>query len=125
MEASSRDLTRYADLIARKLMTVSTGEQVAIVCDPYSEMAMANALAGSWRAWVGSFRSFGSVEGVLVIDEPMTHFGLPIRPMSHNVKKHRIGSADEDTNQAMGLRSVIENVAEADNLAEFGVGPNS
>lgn len=62
--------------------------------------------------------------GVLAIDVPMTHFGLPIRPMSHNVQEHKIGLADEDTNEAAGLRSVLENVAEADNLAEFGVGPN-
>ncbi len=106
-------------------MTVSTGEQVAIVCDPHSEMAMANALAGVVESMGEEFSIPRIRGGVLVIDGPMTHFGLPIRPMSHNVKEHWIGPADEDTNQAMGLRSVLDNVAEADNLAEFDVGPNS
>ena len=46
MDATSIDLTRSADLIIRRLLAVAPGEQVAIVCDPYSEMAMANALAG-------------------------------------------------------------------------------
>ena len=46
MDATSIDLTRSADLIVRRLLAVAPGEQVAIVCDPHSEMAMANALAG-------------------------------------------------------------------------------
>ena len=46
MDATSVDLTRSADLIVRHLLAVAPGEQGAIVCDPHSEMAMANALAG-------------------------------------------------------------------------------
>ena len=33
-------------MIVRRLLAVAPGENVAIVCDPHSEMAMANALAG-------------------------------------------------------------------------------
>lgn len=41
------DATRSADLIIRRLLAVKPGEQVAIVCDPHTEMSMAYALAGS------------------------------------------------------------------------------
>lgn len=40
------DVTRSADLIIRRLLAVKPGEQVAIVCDPQSEMMMVYALAG-------------------------------------------------------------------------------
>ena len=85
---------------------------------------MANALAGVVENMGEEFSILRIRVGVLVIDGPMTHFGLPIRPMTRIVKEHRIGPADEDTNQVVGLRSVLENAAESDNPAEFGVGPN-
>lgn len=46
MNPISIDLSRSANLIIRKLLAVQAGEQVAIICDPYTEMDMAYALAG-------------------------------------------------------------------------------
>jgi leucyl aminopeptidase (aminopeptidase T) len=46
MNSRSIDVTRSADLIIRRLLAVKPGEQVAIVCDPHTEMSMAYALAG-------------------------------------------------------------------------------
>lgn len=46
MPPKSIDLTRSADMIIRRLLAVQPGEQVAIVCDPHSEMDMVYALAG-------------------------------------------------------------------------------
>lgn len=46
MNPRSIDLARSADLIIRRLLAVKPGEQVAIVCDPHTEMSMAYALAG-------------------------------------------------------------------------------
>jgi leucyl aminopeptidase (aminopeptidase T) len=40
------DVYRSAELIISRLLAVKPHEQVAIVCDPYSEMSMAYALAG-------------------------------------------------------------------------------
>jgi leucyl aminopeptidase (aminopeptidase T) len=40
------DASRSANLIIRRLLAVKPGEQVAIVCDPHTEMSMAYALAG-------------------------------------------------------------------------------
>lgn len=46
MEPHTIDIYRSAELIIRRLLAVQTGEQVAIVCDPQSEMSMVYALAG-------------------------------------------------------------------------------
>lgn len=46
MNSRSIDVTRSADLIVRRLLAVKPGEQVAIICDPHTEMSMAYALAG-------------------------------------------------------------------------------
>lgn len=46
MNPRSIDVTRSADLIIRRLLAVKPDEQVAIICDPHTEMSMAYALAG-------------------------------------------------------------------------------
>ncbi|MBE0408682.1 MAG: aminopeptidase [Anaerolineales bacterium] len=55
MDAISIDLIRSADLIIRRLLAVKPGEQVAIVCDPLSEMSMAFALAGMVESVGGEY----------------------------------------------------------------------
>jgi leucyl aminopeptidase (aminopeptidase T) len=55
MDPRSIDVTRSADLIIRRLLAVKQGEQVAIVCDPHTEMRMAYALAGSVESVGGEF----------------------------------------------------------------------
>jgi leucyl aminopeptidase (aminopeptidase T) len=55
MNPRSIDLTRSADLIIRRLLAVKPGEQVAIVCDPYTEMSMAYALAGAVESIGGEY----------------------------------------------------------------------
>lgn len=264
MEAISIDLTRTADLIVRRLLAVAPGEQVAIVCDPHSEMAMANALAGMvesvgaefailtmptrdltrknelgpvveaalqkcdcmigltgasgaptyatavkelydarklrsvsmvmrgvdnftrggaradydalfaegqelaelWRTAekihvttpagtdiradikgedvivecgfanepgmesgfsdgeVSQMPTTGTANGILVIDGPMAHFGLPVQPVTLHVKDGKVVEVDGNSTQAIALRGVIEKVGNASNLAEFGIGLN-
>jgi leucyl aminopeptidase (aminopeptidase T) len=46
MNARTIDVNRSADLIIRRLLAVQPGEQVALVCDPHTEMMMVYALAG-------------------------------------------------------------------------------
>jgi leucyl aminopeptidase (aminopeptidase T) len=55
MNSRSIDVTRSADLIVRQLLAVKPGEQVAIVCDPHSEMSMAYALAGIVQSVGGEY----------------------------------------------------------------------
>lgn len=47
MSPRSIDVIRSADLTIRRLLAVKPGEQVALVCDPHSEMSMVYALAGA------------------------------------------------------------------------------
>lgn len=55
MNPRSIDVTRSADLIIRRLLAVRPGEQVAIVCDPHSEISMVYALAGAVESVGGEF----------------------------------------------------------------------
>jgi leucyl aminopeptidase (aminopeptidase T) len=55
MDSRSIDVTRSADLIVRRLLAVKPGEQVAIVCDPHSEMSMAYSLAGIVQSVGGEY----------------------------------------------------------------------
>jgi leucyl aminopeptidase (aminopeptidase T) len=97
------------------------GEDVIVECGFATEPGQEAAFSDGE---VSQMPSSGSAEGVLVIDGPMAHFGLPVRPMSLNVEGGKIMSIDGDSTQAIGLRSVLENVSDADNLAEFGIGLN-
>jgi leucyl aminopeptidase (aminopeptidase T) len=49
------DVTRSADLIIQRLLAVKPDEQVALVCDPHSEMAMVYALAGAVESVGGEY----------------------------------------------------------------------
>lgn len=55
MNPRSIDLTRSADLIIHRLLAVKPGEQVAIICDPHTEMNMAYALAGAVESVQGEY----------------------------------------------------------------------
>ncbi len=55
MNSRSIDVTRSADMIVRRLLAVKPGEQVAIICDPQSEMSMAYALAGIVQSVGGEY----------------------------------------------------------------------
>ena len=46
MNPRNIDLSRSANLIVRRLLAVKSGEQVALICDPHTEMGMVYALAG-------------------------------------------------------------------------------
>ena len=245
MDSRSIDVTRSADLIVRRLLAVKPGEQVAIVCDPHSEMSMAYALAGivqsiggeytimvmptretdrkndltaviesglsaadcmigltgasgapTYSSVVKAFTSGGALadyealhdegrrlesfwiqkthihitspagtdieapiagervfvecgfaleagdeaafsdgevsqmpqvntaEGVIVVDGPIAHIGLPASPITLEVEKGRVVSVSGDCPQADELRRIIEMVENADNIAEFGIGLN-
>jgi leucyl aminopeptidase (aminopeptidase T) len=97
------------------------GEDVIVECGFATEPGQEAAFSDGE---VSQMPSTGSAEGVLVIDGPMAHFGLPVRPMSLTVERGKVVSVDGDSTQAVGLRGVLEKVADADNLAEFGIGLN-
>lgn len=55
MDPISIDVARSANLIVNKLLALKPGEQVAIICDPHSEMRMAYALAGAVESLGGEY----------------------------------------------------------------------
>jgi leucyl aminopeptidase (aminopeptidase T) len=97
------------------------GEDVIVECGFATELGQEAAFSDGE---VSQMPSTGTAEGILVIDGPMAHFGLPVRPMSLRIEGGNVMSVDGDTTQATGLRSVLEKVTDADNLAEFGIGLN-
>ena len=66
----------------------------------------------------------GSAEGLVVVDGPIAHVGLPATPISLEVSKGRIVKIKGDDKAARQLRDIVENVKDADNFAEIGIGLN-
>jgi leucyl aminopeptidase (aminopeptidase T) len=66
----------------------------------------------------------GSAQGVIVVDGPIAHIGLPDEPIRLHVTGGRVTAVDGFSGQANELRHIIENVAKADNIAEIGIGLN-
>jgi len=97
------------------------GEDVIVECGFATEPGQEAAFSDGE---VSQMPSTGTAEGTLIIDGPMAHFGLPVRPVSLQVEGGKIVSVEGTSSQADGLRGVIETVADGDNLAEFGIGLN-
>ncbi|GAP62206.1 hypothetical protein ARMA_0629 [Ardenticatena maritima] len=68
----------------------------------------------------------GTAEGVIVVDGPICHVGIPDEPVRLTVKQGRVVTI-EGGKAAAELRRIVEEVENADNIAEFGIGlnPNS
>jgi leucyl aminopeptidase (aminopeptidase T) len=66
----------------------------------------------------------GTAQGVIVVDGPIAHVGLPDEPIRLQVRNGRVVSVDGLSGQANELRHIIENVHNADNIAEIGIGLN-
>ncbi len=69
----------------------------------------------------------GTAEGVIVVDGPICHIGMPREPIRLTVEKGRVIQVEGISSQAHELRHIIHNIENADNVAEFGIGlnPNS
>ncbi|MEL7233684.1 MAG: leucyl aminopeptidase [Chloroflexota bacterium] len=63
-------------------------------------------------------------EGVIVVDGPIAHIGMPASPIVVHVLAGRVTSIDGDSPQADALRHIVQSVQDADNIAEFGIGLN-
>lgn len=55
MDSRTIDATRSASLVVSRLLAVRPGEQVALVCDPRSELRMVHALAGAVEVAGGEY----------------------------------------------------------------------
>ena len=66
----------------------------------------------------------GSANGVVVVDGPIAHVGLPATPIRLEIKGGKVVRIEGDEKGARQLRDIIENVKDADNFAEIGIGLN-
>ncbi len=66
----------------------------------------------------------GTAEGVIVVDGPICHLGLPDQPIRLTVGKGRVRNVEGESKQASELRRIVKTIDNADNIAEFGIGLN-
>ena len=66
----------------------------------------------------------GSAEGIVVVDGPVAHVGLPATPIRLEVREGKVFSIEGDEKGAGRLRDIVEGVKDADNFAEIGIGLN-
>ncbi len=66
----------------------------------------------------------GTAEGVVVVDGPVAHIELPATPIRLEIEKGRVVKIEGDVRGAQELRDIVENVKDADNFAEVGIGLN-
>jgi leucyl aminopeptidase (aminopeptidase T) len=66
----------------------------------------------------------GSAQGVVVVDGPIAHVGLPASPIRLEVKAGKVVRIEGDEKAARQLRDIFDNVKDADNFAEVGIGLN-
>jgi leucyl aminopeptidase (aminopeptidase T) len=66
----------------------------------------------------------GSAEGVVVVDGPIAHVGLPATPVRLEIKGGKVVRIRGDEKGSRQLRDIVENVDDADNFAEIGIGLN-
>lgn len=73
---------------------------------------------------VSQMPQVSTAEGIIVVDGPIAHLGLPASPIKLSVEKGRVVSVSGDSPEAGELRKIIETIENADNIAEFGIGLN-
>jgi leucyl aminopeptidase (aminopeptidase T) len=66
----------------------------------------------------------GTAEGVVIVDGPIAHIDLPASPIRLEIEKGRVVKIEGDERGSRELRDIVENVKDADNFAEIGIGLN-
>ena len=97
------------------------GEKVFIECGFAPEPGLEAAFSDGE---VSQMPRVNTAEGVIVVDGPIAHVGQPDSPITFIVEKGRVVSVVGDSRQADELRHIVENIKDAANIAEIGVGLN-
>ncbi len=66
----------------------------------------------------------GTAGGVIVVDGPICYLGVPDEPIRLRVEKGRVTAIESDGRTARELRSILDEIENADNIAEVGIGLN-
>jgi len=97
------------------------GEDVVIECGFATQPGQEAAFSDGE---VSSRPHEGQADGVIVVDGPIAHLGVPDSPIRLQVERGKITSVEGDSRQADELRQIVETIDNADNIAEFGIGLN-
>lgn len=97
------------------------GEEVIIECGFATEPGLEAAFSDGE---VSQMPQQGRANGVLVVDGPIAHIGMPDSPIRLEVSDGRVTTVEGTSRQAEELRHIVENVKDADNVAEIGIGLN-
>lgn len=73
---------------------------------------------------VSQMPSEGTAEGRIVVDGPVAHLGMGSDPIHLEVRSGRVVSVEGAGARAARLREIVDSVADADNIAEIGIGLN-
>ncbi len=65
-----------------------------------------------------------ATQGVLVIDGPIAHLGLPEEPIRLPIENGRVIAVEGSGRLAHELRHIVTTIEEANNIAEIGIGLN-
>lgn len=97
------------------------GEDVIVECGYATEPGLEAAFPDGE---VSQMPNEGVAEGVVVVDGPIAHFGLPDSPITLRVNRGRVTAVEGDSRQAAELRQILTTIINADNIAEIGIGLN-
>lgn len=97
------------------------GEAVIIECGFATEPGLEAAFSDGE---VSQMPRVDTAAGILVVDGPIAHIGLPDSPITLRVEKGRVTAVEGQCRQAEELRHIITTVENAGNIAEIGIGLN-
>jgi len=97
------------------------GEMVFVECGFATEPGLEAAFSDGE---VSQMPRQNSTEGIVVVDGPIAHIGIPDSPIRLHVSKGKITGVEGHSRQAEELRKIVDEIKNADNIAEFGIGLN-
>ncbi len=103
------------------LLAPIAGEEVIIECGfatrPGQEAAFSDGE-------VSQMPRQNAAQGIVVVDGPIAHLGLPGAPITLRIEAGRVATVEGSDPVAKALRRIITTIDHADNIAEIGIGLN-
>lgn len=103
------------------LRAAIAGEKVFVECGFATEPGQEAAFSDGE---VSQMPRVNSAQGVIVVDGPIAHIGQPSSPITLEVQSGSVVSVSGKSRQAEELRDIIDNIHNAANIAEIGIGLN-
>lgn len=97
------------------------GEKVIIECGFATEPGQEAAFSDGE---VSQMPQEGKAEGIIIVDGPVAHIGVPSSPIKLQVESGKVVSVEGNCPRTEKLRQIIHSIPNADNIAEFGIGLN-